>query len=204
MSPIERRFISMMNLHFEVSELHRRLANMIMLGKVVDVSFETSIPRVKVAIGDLQTTWLPMLVQRAGNDVSFWSLEKGEQVLVLSPSGELTQGVVLGSINQKERPAIADHADVHRTQYGDGTVIEYDRKAHCLKAVLPSGGKAELVAKGGLTVTGDVKVIGNIVSTKDVIDHTRSMKEDRAIYNQHTHSGVLSGGSSTAKTSSNQ
>jgi phage baseplate assembly protein V len=194
----------MMNLHFEVSELHRRLANMFLLGKVIDVSYETSIPRVKVAIGDLTTTWLPMLVQRAGNDVSFWSLEKGEQVLVLSPSGELTQGVVLGSINQKDHPAIAQSADVHRTQYGDGAVIEYDRKAHCLKAVLPSGATAELVADGGLTVTGDVKVIGNIVSTKDITDHTRSMKEDRDIYNQHTHGGVLSGGASTAKTTNSQ
>ena len=187
MRRIERRFIFMMNLHFEVAELNRRLANMLLLGKVIDVSFDTSIPRVKVAIGDLKTTWLPMLVQRAGNDVSFWSLEKGEQVLVLSPSGELTQAVVLGSINQKDHPAIAQSADIHRTQYGDGAVIEYDRKAHCLKAVLPTGGKAELVADGGLTVTGDVTVIGSIHATKNVSDSVRSMQEDRKTCNEHTH-----------------
>ena len=194
----------MMNLHYEVSELHRRLANMLLLGKVIDVSFETSIPRVKVAIGDLKTTWLPMLVQRACNDVSFWPLEKGEQVLVFSPNGELTQAVVLGSINQKDSPAVGDCVDVHRTQYSDGAVIEYDRKAHCLSAVLPSGGTVKLVADGGLTITGDVKVVGNIESTKDISDQTRSMREDRDIYNQHTHGGVLSGGANTAKTTNNQ
>jgi len=189
----------MMNLHFEVAELNRRLANMLLLGKVVDVSFDECIPKVKVTIGDLQTTWLPMLVQRAGSDVSFWALEKGEQVLVLSPSGELTQGVVLGSINQKSTPSIGDSNDIHRTEYSDGAVIEYDRKAHYLKIALPPGGKAELIADGGLTVTGDVKVTGNIESTKEIIDHTRSMQEDRDIFNPHTHGGVLAGEANTAK-----
>jgi len=53
---------------------------------------------------------------------------------VLAPGGDLNQAVVLGSLYQQAFPAIAQTADVHRIQYSDGAVIEYDRKAHQLKA----------------------------------------------------------------------
>ncbi len=76
---------------FEITELHRRLANLVMLGKVVEADYGHVIPKLKVNIGELQTARLPMLTQRAGNDVSWWPLEVGEQVVVLSPSGDLTQ-----------------------------------------------------------------------------------------------------------------
>ncbi len=183
---------------FEITELHRRLANLVMLGKVVEADYGHVIPKLKVNIGELQTAWLPMLTQRAGNDVSWWPLEVGEQVVVLSPSGDLTQGVVLGAINQKSVPAIADHNSVHRMIYADGAVIEYDRETHQLNAVLPDGATTELVSDGGVTIIGDVIVTGNIKATGEVIDHTRSMKADRDIYNSHTHSGVKTGPGTTA------
>ncbi len=183
---------------FEITELHRRLANLVMLGKVVEADYGHVIPKLKVNIGELQTAWLPMLTQRAGNDVSWWPLEVGEQVVVLSPSGDLTQGVVLGAINQKSVPAIADHNSVHRMIYADGAVIEYDRETHQLNAVLPDGATTELVSDGGVTIIGDVIVTGNIKATGEVIDHMRSMKADRDIYNSHTHSGVKTGPGTTA------
>ncbi len=74
--------------------------------------------------------------------------------------------------------------------YADGAVIEYDRETHQLNAVLPDGATTELVSDGGVTIIGDVIVTGNIKATGEVIDHTRSMKADRDIYNSHTHSGV--------------
>ena len=187
-----------MVVEFEITELHRRLANLIMLGKVIEADYGQVIPKLKVNIGELQTAWLPMMTQRAGNDVSWWPLEVGEQVVVLSPSGDLTQGVVLGAINQKSVPAIGDHNSVHRMIYADGAVIEYDRETHLLKAVLPDSATTELVSDGGVTIIGDVTVTGNIKATGEVIDHTRSMQADRDIYNAHTHSGIKSGPGSTA------
>ncbi|MCK9369123.1 hypothetical protein M0R04_04145 [Candidatus Dojkabacteria bacterium] len=45
-------------------------------------------------------------------------------------------------------------------------------------------------------LTGDVNVVGNITSTKQVTDHNRSMTDDRSIFNSHTHispHGITSG-----------
>ena len=86
-------------IEFETTELNRRLANLIMLGKVVEADCTQTTPKLKIKVGELQTAWLPMLTQRAGPDLSWWPLEVGEQVVVLSPSGELAQGIVLGALN---------------------------------------------------------------------------------------------------------
>jgi len=102
-------------------------------------------------------------------------------------------------------PAIyqADHQSdltspaVHRTTYSDGSVIEYDRGAHKLKADLVTGATTELVSTGGVAITGDVTVTGNITATMHITDGTRSMAADRGIYNDHTHSGD-SGGTTSA------
>jgi len=73
-----------MNLAFEVTELHRRLANMVLLAKVIEADYSGSIPKAKVVVGEITSAWLPMLVSRAGNDRSWWPLEIGEQVRVIA------------------------------------------------------------------------------------------------------------------------
>lgn len=197
-------------MQFEITELNRRLANMVMIGRVIETDFSEDVPKVQIRIGDLTTAWLPMLTQRAGNDVSWWPLEEGEQVLVLSPSGDPAQGVVLGSINQQSKPSISNTADVHRVEYADGAVVMYDRAAHHLEAVLPEGGTVNIVATGGVTITGSVSITGDVtvegsVSASDhVSDGVRSMADDRGIYNAHTHGGITPGMGDTAPTSSQQ
>jgi len=188
---------------FEITELHRRLANIIQLGKIVETNYAEVIPKAKVEIGELKTAWLPMLVQRAGSDSSAWLLEINEQVLILSPSGDLAQGIILGSLNQQAFPSVTNESHIHRSQYKDGAVIEYDRKKHVLKAILPSGAKTEIQSDGGIKLTGDVTVIGNIKTegdikaTGDITDKKRSMKQDRATFNIHKHLGITPGVGST-------
>ncbi len=185
-------------IEFEITELNRRLANLIVLGKVVEADYAQTIPKLKIKAGDLKTAWLPMLTQRAGSDLSWWPLEVGEQVVVLSPSGELAQGIVLGALNQLAFPSIGNSADSHKQVYADGAVIEYNRKSHHLSATLPSGATTTLVSDGGVNITGDVVVTGNITASKDITDKTRSMQADRDIFNAHTHSGVRTGPATTA------
>jgi phage baseplate assembly protein V len=182
---------------FELTELHRRLANMIRLGKVLDTDYNGNIPRVKAAIGAVETAWLPIITARAGQDRHTWLLDVDEQVVVLSPSGELTQGVVLGSINQQQFPALTDSVDQHCIQYRDGAVINYNSAQHHLDVKLPSGATVNILAEGGLTISGDVAINGNLQASGDIIDHTRSMQDDRTIFNQHKHAGVKPGEGST-------
>ncbi len=152
---------------FEITELNRRLANMITLGVVAEADYEAAL--VRVQIGELLSAWLPWGVLRAGNDRTWWSPEVGEQVMVISPSGDPAQGIVLTALYQNEHPAPDNNPNIHKVIYKDGAAIEYDRENHHLKAVLPSGGTAELQADGGITIVGDITVEGAINVSKDVV-----------------------------------
>lgn len=119
--------------------------------------------------------------------------EDGEQVLVLSPSGDLAQGMVLPALYRNDYPAPVSDPDKRVSVFADGAWFEYDRKAKHLKGVLPDGATTELVSSGGIELTGDLLVKGNITSTQDITEKIRSMAVDRGIYNGHSHPGVLAG-----------
>lgn len=152
--------------NFQITELHRRLANLVRIGTITEVDHEQAL--VRVQIGELVTGWLPWMTGRAGQDSTWWPPEPGEQVIVLSPSGDLAQGVVLMGLYQDSHPAPGDTAGKHTVSYHDGAIIEYDRDAHHLKAVLPEGGTADLVADGGITIHGDIAVTGTLSVSADV------------------------------------
>lgn len=187
---------------FELVELARKLANLIRPGTVHEVRYEPF--AVRVMIGQLVTAWLPPLVARAGHNRCWDALEVGEQVLVLCPCGDPAQGWVLPAGFSERYPAPSADPDKTVHQFKDGALIEYDRKHHHLKAVLPDGATTELVSSGGIEMTGNLTVNGHITATKDITDNTRSMAADRAIYNSHQHAGVTAGKSSTGTTGQSQ
>lgn len=78
---------------FAFSEVVRKLANLIRLGKIVEVNGA----QVKVQIGRVTTGWLP-IISTAGETTSWTPISKGEQVVVFSPYGESAQAFVLRSI----------------------------------------------------------------------------------------------------------
>ena len=71
-------------------EIVRRLENVVRLGTVAEVRYETP-ARCRIKTGDLITDWLPWTTARAGGDRSWWAPEVGEQVIaavVLSDEAE--------------------------------------------------------------------------------------------------------------------
>ena len=193
----------MIEVYQVLEDLERRLSNLLRVG-VIQNNGDEPADRVRVTIGDLHTAPLPWLTQRAGTDRTWWKPEDGEQVLVLSPSGDLAQGMVLPALYRNDRPAPVTDPHKRVTVFSDGAWIEYDRNTQHLKGVLPEGATTELVSSGGITVTGDLLVNGNITSTKDITDKTRSMAADRGIYNGHSHPGVMAGPDSTGAAGSKQ
>ncbi len=125
-----------------MADMERRLANLIRPGTVS--ALDAAAARVRVKAGDLETAWLPWLTHRAGPDRTYWAPEVGEQVLVLSPSGEMAQGFVLPAVFRSAHPAPASSADTHRQEYKNGTVVEHDRAAQHYQVSVPSGGKITL------------------------------------------------------------
>ena len=65
-------------------------------------------------------------------------------MLLVAPGGDLNQAVVVGSLYREAYPPPADNADISRTLYKDGAVMEYDREQHHWHLSVPSGGKIVL------------------------------------------------------------
>jgi phage baseplate assembly protein V len=89
-----------MNESFAFSDLCRRVANLIRIGKIAEVEGA----QVKVQIGKVKTNWLP-IISMAG-DTSIWiPIAVGEQVAVISPCGEMAQSFVIRSIHYNKYAA---------------------------------------------------------------------------------------------------
>lgn len=150
----------------DLSELIRTIPNLIRIGKIAEVKAD----KVRVRLSpSLLTTWLQWIALRAG-DVVHWSPPSiGEQVIVFSPNGDLTQGKVLAGLFSAESPAPQSNLKVRAIHYPDGAVVLYDFSTHALSAILPAGGsalvKADTVTADAqqTTCTGDVTIKGNLV-----------------------------------------
>jgi phage baseplate assembly protein V len=133
----------------DLANLTRLLENLIRFGTIAAVQMVP--PRVQVLTGTLTTAWLPWINPRAGEDREWNPPTVGEQVLLLSPSGQLANGVAITGLFSDLIPANGDREGLHRSTYRDGAVIEYDSIAKHLRATLP--GTAEVTAVGNVSVT---------------------------------------------------
>jgi phage baseplate assembly protein V len=147
-------------------DMERRVANMVRLGKVSAVDLANA--RVRIKSGDIETAWLPWSTGRAHPAKRRWDPPAvGEQVVMLSPTGDLRQAVVMPGVFQDNAAAPSSSGDKDATVYSDGTVIEYDRAAHALTADLQGtklfadrnkieltiGGTVLTLTAGGTTLT---------------------------------------------------
>lgn len=124
---------------YAVAELDRRLANLVRIGNISAIDLVASPPVVRVDLGDVVTDWLPWLTTRAGG-VRHWSPpDLNEQVMLLAPSGELAQAIVLPGVFCDAFPANGTAQLLDRTTYPDGSVVEYDAAAHKLSISVGSG-----------------------------------------------------------------
>lgn len=182
--------------------LSRMLENLIRLGVIAEVQMVP--PRVKVKTGELTTAWLPWLALRAGADREWDPPTVDEQVILISPSGQLANGVVITGLPSDHIPANGDRQGLHRRTYADGAVIEYDSVAHHLNATLPDSGTTSLVSKGGINIigpinhqgdynqTGNQNVVGLVTVSEDVVAAGISLVN-------HPHGGVMPGSAKTGK-----
>lgn len=173
-----------------ITDLIRRLDNLIRLGTIVAVDHEAA--RCTVTSGGLTVPNLPWLALRAGSSSDWDPPTVGEQCILFSPSGEPAQGVALVGLYSQQRPAPSNSATVRRRTYPDGAVIDYDHASHTLSATLPDGGKAQLAAPGGVSILGNVVITGRVTVSDDVVAAGISLVK-------HVHSGVQSGPSNTGE-----
>ncbi|WP_375658059.1 phage baseplate assembly protein V [Bartonella sp. CL436QHHD] len=136
----------------EITDLKRRVANMVVVGKISHVDHKNA--RYRVKSGNLVSDWIPDTQARAGKTRSYEGRDIGEQVIVVSSSGDLSQGVIVGSIHTDANQA-ADKGSIHRTIYPDGTSLEYDDEQNTYGIHIKSGGKFILTIADGVSLKGD-------------------------------------------------
>lgn len=145
-------------------EMERRTANQIRYGTVLAVDHAQA--RVRIKSGEIKTAWLPWSTGRASAAKRRWDPpEVGEQVVLLAPTGDLRQAVVLTGVFQQSAAAPSASPDKDTTVYGDGAVVEYDRGSHTYTLDVPAGGK--IILKCGAT-TLELTNAGVVLTAPDV------------------------------------
>jgi phage baseplate assembly protein V len=179
-----------MDILARLTELERRLMNVVMLGQIMAIDAEHHQVQVKLSF---ESPWLPWLTHRAGRDTTFWAPDVGEQVLILCPQGNVALGVVLPALYQNRFPAPTTDPNQYHLHFSDGAHICYDKTTHQLTMTLPAAGQLNITAPGGINLTGNLTVTGDISASQTIGDGIRSMDQDRRLYNQHTHLSPESG-----------
>ncbi|HCA5293422.1 phage baseplate assembly protein V [Acinetobacter baumannii] len=145
------------------ADINRRLENLIRFGTIKTVNPSKPIPLVTVDLDDIVTPEIRFFNVRSGNDSSWDPPSLNEEVMVISPCGEIgPTSVVFYGLYNNEHPAPSNDLNQKIRVFSDGCVIAYDIFAHELSAILPSGGKAIVTADGGITVNGDTTINGNL------------------------------------------
>ncbi len=141
---------------FALTEMDRRLANIVRLGTVEEADYAQA--RVRIRCGDMLTGWLPWLTGRAGKDRDWWAPDLGEQVMVLSPSGDPLQGAVLFGVYQDSAPQPETDVNKRTVVFEDGTTVTYDRKNHKLDVLIKGDVAVKVTGKVDMQVEGEAKV----------------------------------------------
>lgn len=127
---------------FVIQEHDRQISNIAQMGVVEDVRYDNP-PRARVRVGELLTGWLRMGTRRAGDAHESWAYSVGEEVLIISTSGNLAAGVIVCAIANGGNLAQASNK-TFRTVYPGGVSIEI------------ADGAINITAPGNINVNGDV------------------------------------------------
>jgi phage baseplate assembly protein V len=154
-------------MQFEITEINRLIANLIRIGTIAEVDDAKALARVQ--IGAIKTDWLPWVSNRAGDCTTWWRPDPDEQVLVLSPSGDTAQGIiVLGIYGNGDQPN--NNPDEHTTKYKDGTTITYNRQTshltvNCVGDITVTANHTTIntttTHNGNVSINGSLNVSGN-------------------------------------------
>ena len=170
------------------TELKRLIDNLIRIGTVTAVRSGEC----RVKTGDITTNWRPYTTDRAGANRTRHRLSLGEQVLLLSVSGDLRNAYIVGHLNADSFPeplAEDDNPDLDRTEYADGAVIEYNPATGELNA---TGIKqATIAASVSVTLDTPKTICTNQLQAKRLICETAKVGDIEVT--EHSHKKVQPG-----------
>lgn len=130
------------------TELLRIISNIIRLGEVIELQPKPLAARVKV--GDNETDWVLIAHARAGSTNDFDPPSIGEEVVLLCPSGELEQAIIIASLHSDANDQPAQSLAEFQRTFPDGTTINYNSESHAL--MLTAVGNVQITIEGDSTI----------------------------------------------------
>jgi len=118
----------------KIADLYRLVNNLIRIGTIVEVDHQKARARVKT--GGNTTGWQKWVTLRAGTTTEWNPPTEGEQVVLLSPGGDLAQAVILVGLFTSNAPS--QSPDEHKRVYPDGGMFIYDHNKKELLVDIPS------------------------------------------------------------------
>ena len=204
----------------DLVELSRCLQNLIRIGTVLAV--DHAAVRCRVKTGQLETEWLRWHTPRAGTTLTWNPPTVGEQVVVVSPSGVLENGLVFYGFNCAAYPAPSSSPDTHVIRFPDGATFSYDHAASHLDITgiatcrIVADESIALVAGDSITldtplthctgklVVDDLLTYGNGINgtggknknaiTGDFAHAGGALSSNGVVLSGHHHVGVIKGG----------
>ena len=203
-----------------MSDFARMIANLIKQGVIAESDPRAGLVRVKH--GELLTDWIPYFVPAAGGVSVHRPPSVGENCIVLSPSGEPANGVVLCGLASTSHPAPSGSADETVVKFPDGAVAKYNHGAGALdltgvKTVSINASDSLMIECPQNTVTGTLTVQGLLtyqggmsgsgggagtviqgqITHNGTMTNTGSITSNGIDLSSHKHSGIQPGGGTT-------
>lgn len=179
----------MSNTRFDLSDAMRRIGGMIRLGTIATV--EPQYGYATVAIGALRTRPLPWLTIAAGADKTWRCPSVGEQVLVLSPSGDLANGVIICGAYSTQNPAPSQDADEWLIAWRDGAECRYNTTTGALNVIGVTTINIECNGKTTISIGGDADVTIGGAANIDVTGNTNIKTPTLALDGDMTCTGTI-------------
>ncbi|WP_142847083.1 phage baseplate assembly protein V [Telmatospirillum sp. J64-1] len=145
-----------------LSELYRKLSNLIGLGTIAEVDHSSA--RVRVEINGRVSGWLPYPADIGNNYIRWRPLRAGTQVLLACPAGDPANAVIVQILYSQPLPPPGDEAGRDLVQFNDGTTLQYDSDARVLtvvsagKIAIQAADAVDLTAGGAVTISAAAPV----------------------------------------------
>lgn len=179
-------------------ETTRRLENLARVGTVTAVKTQKP-PRCRVKLGDNTTDWLPWMALRAAGKKKgshWWPPAVGEQCLVISPGGDMSQGMVILGAYSDDMDAPANEPGMERTNWDEDNWAEYREGQYTVHT--KRGITFEVDDNCALTIGLDsitARVGGAVMTiTQDRITTNVDLIAQGVSVVHHKHTGVTEGG----------
>lgn len=176
------------DLYREVGEIKRRVRNRKRTGTVTEVDHKKGLARVKFSEPGGEAyigPWMPWGEVASGGTKSHIAPTVGEQVNVISESGDLTDGEISMSVPSNANPRPHDGPEPVIT-YGD-TRLQINKNEFTFTGTVR-------IKKGSLVIEdGDADITGSVHFKGPSVRHNA-----KNIGDTHIHSGVTPGGGTTA------